>query len=159
MSACEGGFCAAPESTKGIHVRFDMRLLAPAAALLGATLAVGAPAVGAEASALPVYAAEAPTPRIDHVIRRVHVRECTRDPKEAHSGELRSLALAELSRKALAMGANGLTRVEVKVLQSNTQTLPKGAPNPCLFETDAKGDAAVLNRGEPDVSQVAAQPR
>jgi len=122
-------------------VRLDKSLCAAATALLGGLFPVGSMAVAAAANAeLPIYEAAAAAPPVTHLIGSVRVRECRRD-----SAEARPAALADLRRKAAAMGADGLVNVRVGVEQSTMRYVGKGTPNPCLFETVAKGDAAVLS--------------
>ncbi|HEX3363899.1 heavy metal-binding domain-containing protein [Phenylobacterium sp.] len=121
-------------------MRFDMMLCAAAAALLGGTLSLAAPAVAAQTGDLPIYEVASATPPTDRVIGPVRVRECRTDSTEA-----RSAALARLSEKASSMGANGLVNVRVDVAQAYQHYIKNGMPNPCLYQTVARGDAAVLS--------------
>ena len=140
-------------------MRFDLRLCAATAALFSGTLALGASAVAAEMSNIPIYEASSAAPPVDHIIRPLRVRECRRDSTNARSDETRSEALARLRRKASSMGANGLLHVEVTVTESEMRHIAKGMPNPCRFETVAMGDAAVLGGSNPTSTQLAAAPK
>jgi uncharacterized protein YbjQ (UPF0145 family) len=81
------------------------------------------------------------------------VRECRTDATEA-----RSAALARLSQKASSLGANGLVHVRVEVAQAYQRSIKNGMPNPCLYQTVARGDAAVLSGSGPTAPQVAVAP-
>lgn len=120
-------------------MRFDVKLCA-AAALLSGTLSLGAPAVAGQMGGLPIYEVASAAPPTDRVIGPVRVRECRTD-----SAEARSAALARLSEKASSMGANGLINVRVDVAQAYQRYIKNGMPNPCLYQTVARGDAAVLS--------------
>jgi len=134
-------------------VRFDMKLCAAAAALLGGSWSLAAPALAAQMTNLPIYEVAAAAPPASRVIGSVRVRECRTDSTEA-----RSAALARLSQKASAMGANGLINVRVDVGQAYQRDIKNGMPNPCLYRTVARGDAAVLSGPGRAAPQVAAAP-
>ena len=134
------GFTRPLKPRRNYDVRFAMKLCAPAAALIGGTLSLAAPAVAAETSVLPIYEVASSAPPTDHVIGPVRVRECRTDSTEA-----RSAALARLSQKASSLGANGLVNVRVDVAEAYQHYIKNGITNPCLYQTVAKGDAAVLS--------------
>ncbi|THD55037.1 MAG: heavy metal-binding domain-containing protein [Phenylobacterium sp.] len=131
-----------------------MKLCAPAATLLAGTLSFAAPAIAAQMGALPIYEVAAATPPTERVIGPVRVRECRTDSTEA-----RSAALARLSEKASSMGATGLVNVRVDVAQSYQHYIKNGLPNPCLYQTVARGDAAVLSGSGRVAAQLAATPK
>ncbi|THD61286.1 hypothetical protein [Phenylobacterium sp.] len=119
-------------------MRFNVKAPAVIGALVSGAL-LGSPVRAAEPTNLPVYEVAAASPPVTRVIGPVRVRECHVDAADA-----RGAALAKLSQKAAAEGANGLVNVRVEVGEANQRTIKNGAPNPCLFQTVAKGDAAVL---------------
>jgi uncharacterized protein YbjQ (UPF0145 family) len=131
-----------------------MKFCAVAASLLGGAVSLASPALAAPTGVLPIYEAAAATPPTDHVIGPIRVRECRTDATEA-----RSAALARLSEKASSMGANGLVNVRVDVAQAYQRYIKNGLPNPCLYQTVAKGDAAVLSGSGRTAAQFAAVPK
>jgi len=130
-----------------------MKLCAAAATLLGGALSLAAPAAAAQTSTLPIYEIASAAPPTDRLIGPVRVRECRTD-----SAEARSAALARLSQKASSMGANGLVNVRVEVAQAYQRYIKNGMPNPCLYQTVARGDAAVLSGPGRTAPQLAAAP-
>ncbi|HXA39373.1 MAG TPA: heavy metal-binding domain-containing protein [Phenylobacterium sp.] len=132
-------------------MRFYMRPCAAIAALFSVTAPLGASA--AQAGSLPVYEVASASPPVDRVISQVRVRECRTDATDA-----RSAALARLSQKASSLGANGLVHVRVEVAEAYQRTIKNGMPNPCLYQTVARGDAAVLSGSGPGAPQVAVAP-
>jgi hypothetical protein len=134
-------------------VRFDLKPCATAAALLGGTLSLAPPAFAAQTANLPIYEVASAAPPTERVIGPVSVRECRTD-----SAQARSTALARLSEKASSMGANGLVNVRVDVAQAYQRYIKNGMPNPCLYQTVARGDAAVLSGPGRAAPQVATAP-
>jgi uncharacterized protein YbjQ (UPF0145 family) len=92
------------------------------------------------------------SPPVDHLIGPVRVRECRADSTDA-----RSAALARLSNKAATKGATGVLNVRVEVDENNLRYLKNGIPNPCLFETVAKGDAVLLGGSQQAALQLKAK--
>lgn len=128
-----------------------MRPCAAVVSLLSVAVPLGASA--AQTTRLPVYEVASASPPVDRVIGPVRVRECRTDATEA-----RSAALARLSQKASSLGANGLVHVRVEVAQAYQRSIKNGMPNPCLYQTVARGDAAVLSGSGPTAPQVAVAP-
>jgi uncharacterized protein YbjQ (UPF0145 family) len=140
-----------PDAKRKLNVWcWNLKVGACAAGVLSGALAWSGPVLGGEWSRLPVYETAAAVPAVDHVIGSVRVRECRADATPA-----RSAALDRLRSKASALGATGLLAVEVAVGESTIPYLKNGVPNPCRFETVARGDAAVL-RARPAASQMTA---
>jgi len=124
------------------------------AALLAGSPALVAPAAAAQTANLPIYEVASAAPQTDRVIGPVRVRECRTD-----SAAARSAALARLSEKASSMGANGLVNVRVDVAQAGQRYIKNGMPNPCLYQTVARGDAAVLSGPGRTALQLTAAPK
>jgi hypothetical protein len=133
-------FARPPKPRRNYDVRFDLKLCATAAALLGGICAFTAPANAAQTANLPIYEVASAAPPTERVIGPVRVRECRTDSTAA-----RSAALARLSDKASSMGATGLVNVRVDVAQAYQRYIKNGVTNPCLYQTVARGDAAVLS--------------
>ena len=134
-------------------MRFHLKICATAAALLGGMSAFAAPAGAAQTRNLPIYEVASAAPPTERVIGPVRVRECRTDSTEA-----RSAALARLSDKASSMGATGLVNVRVDVAQAYQRYIKNGVTNPCLYQTVARGDAAVLS-GSGRTARLVAAPK
>jgi uncharacterized protein YbjQ (UPF0145 family) len=88
---------------------------------------------------MPLYEASAAPPPVERVIGPAKARICHATPQDA-----REEVLARLKDRASSMGGTAVVDVRFDVAMSKQRTLHGGVTNPCLYETQARGQAVVV---------------
>jgi uncharacterized protein YbjQ (UPF0145 family) len=96
-------------------------------------------------ASLPVFTVSTATPPVQQVVAKLNAKVCRATP----DNDAQAAAISSLQRKAAAVGATALVNVSYTMETSRFAYIKNGFPNPCRFETDAKGSAVILAAGAP----------